>query len=1084
MANQNVEMSDSERIPLVRTDPQAIFPTQPDLHTYRNTDRINMTAKCEFCCWIFLGLLAAIFFVVFCEIYANEDENANEFNAGVCLCCIMSVLLSIYGCCCRYTLYQVRKINEWFTAIFKSTNNVNELRAKIDREMQNLKQVQRKLEQSELEQSMLNVKGRKYESWARLLLHKTNSNIQHSFVLEQELEQRIFKLQQLIKNNEKETLGKVYEQFNNISNSKPGLTKLKFNHFISSLPTRYKLLFENFIITDDRIDHIAICKHVDENMFQKKADEKKQTPDFFSSDKIDIAKITQLMHSTQVKEIIKEWQEINIDAFGIPAVERKDDDHCKDHVQKIDFKQTNHTKCNVMSCEKILRLMNAMKLYESLCIFDNTDHEEKLMRFLNESYKTLLDDFIHITDTHANQVEDITKLCAVSQTGECQLKQCLYTQRHYTTFPRTKINDPKLAFYCETFDNLHFYLYHLVDIGFRSDESVIHNKEKNKNGEYQCVDEHCENIMRTISTARKSLPFDVNRFNDAQNKYNIHINTANHSINNSETTFLEIMLETIKESRFAFSNNEFNELDLFLNNEEYDTDAVRNDLTKNNSNIFNLIKNHMSVVTFIKTYVKDQELSSISFSTGLIFYYWPYYKDISEVKQNNEEFYNINDHSGYKICELYTEKKYNSFKEEILTHININEYNELVILKANQYVNTEKVRHNCANARDDELHYDIEENTPLFLWNLISVILYCDFSKLCTHFSSTFRAIEFAESLLSIKERNQEFWWMSKILRETVQFYGVRSRYGTGPFYCGISFVMSIPEYCIRLCSPTSTSKDLQVSLNFATREGMIVELNDNGHGYSWRLSLFNCSWISRYKEENERLFFGGDWRIRVSSIRLFCTKKHQWKNFDTFFHALFIFNCMVIGYSNRLDIDVSDKDIILNLINFTNTYDDYIKNTFQLFIVQKRQLVLNIHYIHQYCNVLSYLVIDSLQQTTLYKENLKRNLVNKLMFTLFKNANKICIYSTSANGIYSYSFSLKLFLEIIVSSTTWNCITIKAANNNLHKSNWIHSLWSSSSHVLQSKYRSKNCSIRLKDEVTFNAIGNRENCLIIESLK
>ena len=65
---------------------------------------------------------------------------------------------------------------------------------------------------------------------------------------------------------------------------------------------------------------------------------------------------------------------------------------------------------------------------------------------------------------------------------------------------------------------------------------------------------------------------------------------------------------------------------------------------------------------------------------------------------------------------------------------------------------------------------------------------------------------------------------------------------------------MAIPEFELHLHSPTSTTKDIEVSINFATRSGMILQLNTNGHKFSGFLNRFDCSWLSRFPDENERI--------------------------------------------------------------------------------------------------------------------------------------------------------------------------------------------------------------------------------------
>eukprot|EP01084_Bolivina_argentea_P091116 164061_1 len=86
---------------------------------------------------------------------------------------------------------------------------------------------------------------------------------------------------------------------------------------------------------------------------------------------------------------------------------------------------------------------------------------------------------------------------------------------------------------------------------------------------------------------------------------------------------------------------------------------------------------------------------------------------------------------------------------------------------------------------------------------------------------------------------------------------------GSGPFYTGMSFIMVVPEFNIRLCSPTSTSKHIEVTTRFSGEKGIIITFNNNGANYPARyLRFLDCSWVSKFKEEDERLIFGGGYTI------------------------------------------------------------------------------------------------------------------------------------------------------------------------------------------------------------------------------
>ena len=130
-------------------------------------------------------------------------------------------------------------------------------------------------------------------------------------------------------------------------------------------------------------------------------------------------------------------------------------------------------------------------------------------------------------------------------------------------------------------------------------------------------------------------------------------------------------------------------------------------------------------------------------------------------------------------------------------------------------------------------------------------------------FYITFRKNEF-EPLQSIKRRNRDYWWMSKILKETIFVYGTDYGYDEdwddmprllGPFYCGMSMVMNMPQFYIELLSPTSTSKHIEVAMKFSGKKGIIIEFNNN-KGDAQFVNGLDVSWLSRFKEEEERYIY------------------------------------------------------------------------------------------------------------------------------------------------------------------------------------------------------------------------------------
>eukprot|EP01083_Nonionella_stella_P054155 143041_1 len=153
----------------------------------------------------------------------------------------------------------------------------------------------------------------------------------------------------------------------------------------------------------------------------------------------------------------------------------------------------------------------------------------------------------------------------------------------------------------------------------------------------------------------------------------------------------------------------------------------------------------------------------------------------------------------------------------------------------------------------------------------------------------------------AVKERNSVYYWMSRRLRECVevfgQFNGHDARYHDetslkGPFYCGINCEIILPYLNMRLCAPTSTSKQIEVAMKFSKSDGIIIQMNNPNRAQYKHLRGFNASWISRHKEEDERIFFGGWWYMQVQSIRIRSTKQ----NFAQPIYCLYYLDVLLTG--------------------------------------------------------------------------------------------------------------------------------------------------------------------------------------------
>ena len=202
-------------------------------------------------------------------------------------------------------------------------------------------------------------------------------------------------------------------------------------------------------------------------------------------------------------------------------------------------------------------------------------------------------------------------------------------------------------------------------------------------------------------------------------------------------------------------------------------------------------------------------------------------------------------------AEYRVEPRYENFKEEMLEYPAVSpEELESITNKATQYLKTEMCR---------SLRADTEHHEPITIDDLIGLILYCDYSELSRRFTLSFRKSTAFESLKQIKARNSRYFHWSLTMKDTIKSYGQSWYQGSGPisalrgpFYCGMSIPLNIPQFNMSTHGPTSTSIHIEVATRFSGSKGIIIQMN-NSSGLSQWLKGMDVSFISRYKEEDER---------------------------------------------------------------------------------------------------------------------------------------------------------------------------------------------------------------------------------------
>lgn len=376
----------------------------------------------------------------------------------------------------------------------------------------------------------------------------------------------------------------------------------------------------------------------------------------------------------------------------------------------------------------------------------------------------------------------------------------------------------------------------------------------------------------------------------------------------------------------------------------------------------------------------------------------------------------------------YHKPKYQSFKMELLSNkiysIDTNLFNYVYNKSQFLYHNSDYIKSIQYKSSIDQVNniYGIKHGQSLSIMYIMSIIFYTDFDVLSYNFRSTFRRIFQNETARSVKKRNTEYWYWSKLLMETVNCFGTRvAKSKINTFYHNTSLV-HFDSFIAEFNSPTSTTSHLSIATLYGKNDGLILDLkmyNNAFNGiYGKSLRYFNCEYLSSFNNQNERLFICPPHNIyglylEIASIHNTLTNK----NYGDFIQSLSLFDNAINGinadsmcnlHSFSYGMISENKGRIWDLISYTI---QNIENNNQLPLNWIQQCFIkwteNKFKIHFDLNELRNLYPKIAEYFTLIISN-KNNIHNLLSFdkinVIFKNVEEIDQWNTGyVNSDYIY---------------------------------------------------------------------------------
>eukprot|EP01084_Bolivina_argentea_P298449 514300_1 len=556
--------------------------------------------------------------------------------------------------------------------------------------------------------------------------------------------------------------------------------------------------------------------------------------------------------------------------------------------EQINRQCTGDFKCS--ECQQIIRLKEILNIYIE---WSNNISVEQTKPGIYEDLKTkhsyslekLLHDYYHLINKHVcNSDKDFEEIynffCKPDK--KCKMDSCAMMSRNSRDRSHQKVeqrrsklyykhNDVKEVICQQILDQMHAYIYHTYDVGFKLTQEEIYDSI-NINDEYKSVSvNHSDSDGYNDNT-----PF-IN--SDDINDINIRNDTHKQRIGR----IIQRKKQQIRGLRSVRNNN-----NKFMS-------VVHKDEEQKNEN-----KN--------KSKQKQNDTKDVVYSFGVRYYY--------DDEFNNEDL-DVNYNIGKVYKDYFVESKYDNLKDELLNNKNVCisdiDYKDL-LMKGRYYIRTPHVRKNCGNITPE---------------HLICVQIYTNFDKLQYEYTKTYRKISDDESDEDMKNRHAEFANLGRVLRETVEKHGVTIEdASTKTFYHGINRPLLFTSTLAQFCGPISTSSAYEVSMVFTDDNGVVLELND-GTLLSNELKgmYFDCEWISDYGYEKEKFFVGGGAPLKIVSIVY--VKLNE--NYRTYIYLINILLSIVkgdISINNSNCLSDKNQQAIVRLLKYQlNTNQNKVVN-------------------------------------------------------------------------------------------------------------------------------------------------------------
>ena len=254
-------------------------------------------------------------------------------------------------------------------------------------------------------------------------------------------------------------------------------------------------------------------------------------------------------------------------------------------------------------CSRLKRLCTATKYSNTLRTNPTLKDDEKrslFMEFNEDVYHSLIDDFTHLIQEHDRNIDRIhTEWTELYQVPKCSVSECARTKRHYARErsakkeSNIKEHDAMYSFYESVYDSVHYYIFHLFEVGLRVDASSLSvsedgDEKQDMESGRASVDKRFTAERDLIKSRSRECTLDFHRFKNANNKYTIQSARIREK---QGITLTDALFQTLIKNE-KVEKESLQSIRHYSVQNAFDSDALEHDLEKTaDSNLYTVIQN-------------------------------------------------------------------------------------------------------------------------------------------------------------------------------------------------------------------------------------------------------------------------------------------------------------------------------------------------------------------------------------------------------------------------------------------------------------------------------------------------------------